>query len=412
MTLVGLDIGGANLKAATSDGRVLCRRFDLWRAPHRLASQLVELLPRSTAAIRLTMTAELCDCFESKAQGVAAVLAAVREAASRRTSDGKGPGRQAALSNRATTVEGDSSWSEGHDGESEPTPPIRVWSIDEGWVTLERARARPLAVAAANWHALASWAAHTFTADGGEATLLDIGSTTTDAIRLRAGAVASSSKTDTDRLRSGELVYVGARRTPLMALCPTVPFRGRPTGVAAEWFATTEDALQLTGLMADEARERGGEPGRTSRTGADGRPFTREACARRILRMVGADLNTHSRADAVELAWAFLRAWRDRLPAGLRDRRVIASGEGERLAESLFHLPRVERLSERISPEASQAACAFALLQLPDADRGESARTFDARVAPPPGAAGRDEARTLTRGEPPLKKENHTDDRA
>ena len=41
---LGLDIGGANLKASDGEARSVARPFALWREPHRLAAALRELL--------------------------------------------------------------------------------------------------------------------------------------------------------------------------------------------------------------------------------------------------------------------------------------------------------------------------------------------------------------------------------
>ena len=86
MPIIGLDIGGANLKAATSDGTAASRAFEIWKAPERLAEELQEVLSLLPAAdaLAVTMTAELADCFETKAQGVAQVLNAVGEVAGQR----------------------------------------------------------------------------------------------------------------------------------------------------------------------------------------------------------------------------------------------------------------------------------------------------------------------------------------
>ena len=83
MHVVGLDIGGANLKAADADGRAVTRPFAVWKAPEKLAAEVDRLLASFARpdAIALTMTAELADCFRTKRDGVDAVLAAVELAA-------------------------------------------------------------------------------------------------------------------------------------------------------------------------------------------------------------------------------------------------------------------------------------------------------------------------------------------
>src|SRR5438105_2081725 len=76
---LGLDIGGANLKAAHSSGQALLEPFELWRNPAHLPVALRALVARLPPADvwAATMTGELCDCFETKRQGMLAILDAV-----------------------------------------------------------------------------------------------------------------------------------------------------------------------------------------------------------------------------------------------------------------------------------------------------------------------------------------------
>src|SRR5580698_2724184 len=79
--VIGLDIGGANLKAATAAGDARSRPFELWKHPDRLGPALIDLLDGWTPThLAVTMTGELCDCFETKRDGVCRILAAVEKA--------------------------------------------------------------------------------------------------------------------------------------------------------------------------------------------------------------------------------------------------------------------------------------------------------------------------------------------
>src|SRR5437764_312544 len=120
-TVVGLDIGGANLKLASTAGLAVHRPFALWKQPERLAVELRSLLSQAPRIDRLavTMTGELCDCFETKRQGVNDILDAV------------------------ATV-----------GKVE----ILVWTTNGCFVDLPTARKEWLKVAAANWLATATLA--------------------------------------------------------------------------------------------------------------------------------------------------------------------------------------------------------------------------------------------------------------
>ncbi|HEX3316049.1 MAG TPA: hydantoinase/oxoprolinase family protein, partial [Gemmataceae bacterium] len=240
--MLGLDIGGANLKAATSAGASRSVPFPLWKRPDDLAAALEYLLGDfpEERELAVTMTGELCDCYASKSEGVQAILAAVAKAANRR-------------------------------GLREP----RVWTTAGRFVTLDAALAEPLPAAAANWLALATYAGRLVPV--GPALLIDIGSTTTDIIAIKDGQPTPSSRTDQGRLSSQELVYCGVRRTPLCALFGI--------GRAAEFFATTEDAYVVLGDLPEA-------PHRTD--SADGRPMTRAHALARLARIECADVGDGS----------------------------------------------------------------------------------------------------------------------
>src|SRR5207245_11379025 len=110
--------------------------------------------------------------------------------------------------------------------------------------------------------------------------LVDVGSTTTDVIPIVGGAPATTSRTDLDRLREGELVYTGAVRTPVEAIAPTVPVRGRAVAVSAEGFALTGDVHLWRGAL--------GPAGHSVPT-PGGRPGPRGFAGERLGRGVGAD---------------------------------------------------------------------------------------------------------------------------
>src|ERR1700739_3567856 len=82
-SVLGLDIGGANLKAAHTNGTARLHPFELWKTPDDLPDairDLLKIMPKSDF-LAVTMTGELCDCFESKRQGAQAILDAVKLAA-------------------------------------------------------------------------------------------------------------------------------------------------------------------------------------------------------------------------------------------------------------------------------------------------------------------------------------------
>ena len=52
MTILALDIGGANLKAADGRGFALSRPFALWRHPERLTGELADVIDASPPVSR------------------------------------------------------------------------------------------------------------------------------------------------------------------------------------------------------------------------------------------------------------------------------------------------------------------------------------------------------------------------
>ncbi len=327
---LALDIGGANLKAADGCGFAASHYFPLWQQPGELADALRRLIAESPPADRLavTMTGELADCFATKAEGVKAILAAVREAA--------------------------------------PSRDVLVYLVDGSLVSPERALDEPLLAAASNWHALAKFAGRH--APQGSGVLIDIGSTTCDIIPLIDGRPVAQGRTDPERLAAGELVYTGVMRSPVCAVIAALPWRGKPTPTAQELFATTWDAYLTLGDVPEEPE---------SRHTADGRPATVAAARDRLARSICADREMFDDADAQAAATAIVQAQLAalevaaqgvlrRLPSPVET--VIISGQGEflarRLADRLKLPARVVSLNDELGPQLSRAAPAHALAVL------------------------------------------------
>ena len=245
-TIAGWDVGGVNLKFALArDGVVRAvhsRPFEIQRTPDELVRALrdqaraASLPPGTLHAV--TMTAELSQLFRTKRDGVAFVLDALESAF--------------------------------------PNDDIAVYTVDGTFVSVGEARRDLVSAAASNWHATASVVARTWP----DAILLDIGTTTTDLIPIAGRAVAASGRTDPERLANGELLYLGAVRTPVEAIVHEVPVASSMAGVSAEGFALSGDVHFWTGdLAADDYQC----------ATPDGRPVSREFTRERLARIVCAD---------------------------------------------------------------------------------------------------------------------------
>lgn len=254
---LGWDVGGAHLKFARlgADGALEAVRIvacPLWRGLDELDAALDALAPDmpAGAASAATMTGELVDLWPDRRSGVAALVE-----------------RLAARLGRATTF----------------------YAGGAGFVGAAQADTVWERIASANWRATAEALA----AEVGDGLLVDVGSTTADLIPFAEGRVRALGNTDAGRMAAEELVYLGAARTPVMAISPRLPFGGAWLQPMAEHFATTADVFRLTGDLPEDA---------DLHPAADGGPKTREASARRLLRMVGADLDAETAPQAERLA--------------------------------------------------------------------------------------------------------------
>jgi probable H4MPT-linked C1 transfer pathway protein len=257
VTVLALDIGGANTKAAWFDGatlRTVSRPFEVWRDRDALSTVLREVAAGPADAVAITMTAELSDAFRTKREGVAFVLDAAEDA----------------LGDR----------------------PLSVLTTAGELVSVGAARARPWDVAAANWVATALAVADAHP----DALLIDIGSTTADVVAIAAGRVAATGHNDLERLLAGELVYTGVLRTNLAAIAPRVPVRGGWCPVSSEYFAISADVHLVLGHLTQEAYDC---------PTPDGRPATVPFARERIARLVCADAEQLDEGDIDAIA-AFL----------------------------------------------------------------------------------------------------------
>lgn len=326
MNILAFDVGGANLKAANGLGFALSQPFPLWQRPAELTAALKVIVDQAPAAdkIALTMTGELADCFQTKAEGVAFIVDALCQAAG--------------------------------------NTPVLVYRTDGSLVPPDTALRQPSMAAASNWHALATFAARY--CPSAAALLVDVGSTTTDIIPLVGGAVAAHGRTDPERLAAGELVYSGVTRTPICAVVDALPWQKQQVPVAAELFATTLDAYLLLREIAEKADDRT----------ADGRPATRSAARDRMARMICADREVFSDVDAQAAATAVARGQLSMLGLAARNvvRRlpsppetIVISGQGEFLARQLCQrlqtTANVVSLADALGANISQAAAAHAL---------------------------------------------------
>lgn len=266
MKILGIDVGGANLKHVVVEhgydftgagGSFGETPFPFWTDYKSFAAELANLRKStpfdSVDGVAITMTAELADCFESKRQGVHFIVDEIERVFSDsccRYYDTRGDLKDAK-------------------------------AAKFGWAE----------TAASNWHASAWYLFEREKLKDGF--LVDIGSTTADIIAVKRGMPVSAGATDLDRLKTGELLYAGIGRTPVCSVASNIDLNGASVSIARELFATMDDVMIWLGMAA---------PSDESTGTADGRPRSKRACRSRLCRMLCADDLDLSDAELDQLA--------------------------------------------------------------------------------------------------------------
>ncbi len=319
--ILGLDIGGANTKAASSDGQFAESVYlPLWKhAP--LDEVLGRFAARRPQAVAVVITGELADCFSCKSEGITRLTGAVKQAFS---------------------------------------CPAYFWGAN-GFAWTE-----PLELAAANWAASAALLAQ----EMGDCLFVDMGSTTTDLIPIRGGR-ALAAETDFLRLAGGDLVYMGLLRTRLDALLPTARIRGLRVPLAPEFFAIMADARLGLGRISEE---------RYTCETPDGAGKDRQAALRRLARSVCADLEEIGEAAALAVASQACERQKSILVAALERQlesheltKVVAAGIGEEMIAQAAAFLGLDclRLSQRYGKGISDVFPAYAVARLAETQLAE-----------------------------------------
>ena len=327
---LGIDVGGANLKFSDGNDRQFSVPFELWRNRNGLSDSLRHAIRGfgRSSLVAVTMTGELCDCFDSKQDGVRAIVDAVELAC--------------------------------------PSSDVRYYQTTGKFVDKSIAVQSWKLTAASNWHAMGNYAARFLLNQSGF--LIDIGSTTTDIVPIVHGRVVATGKCDLSRMLTGELIYSGVGRSPVSACLPAVQFRNQCFPVAQEFFSSTLDVY----LLLDHANE---EPDNCLT--ADGRPATKRFAAARMARMLCADLEELSTSEILDFALQVADAQHKLLLKGLETvlfthksipRQFLVCGQGEWLAKELVKQTgsssQTIALSTLLSRSASQVGPAHAVAVL------------------------------------------------
>ncbi len=249
-SVLGVDIGGANTKAAyitTANGvikrfKTAMEYFPVWEAVSGSAK---------LDCVSVTMTAELSDAYRTKREGVNHILTQLSQAF--------------------------------------PAAPILILTVDATLTPITEAEAAPLRVAAANW-AATGWMVSQLVSD---CIVIDVGSTSTSIIPIIGNRISAAGRTDLEKLMNGELVYTGSLRTNIAATVSTVPLRNGAARVSSELFAQSGDVHLVLGNITEEEY--------TVET-VDGRGKTRAEALARLARVVCADTEMLTEQEIVQIS--------------------------------------------------------------------------------------------------------------
>ena len=303
--MIGIDVGGANLKVADKNGARI-HYCPLWeKAP---ITEILLPYAEQDCHAAVVMSGELADCFMDKMQGISFIVDAVKNA----------------------------------------FPNARFYGTDG----IFHDNAVP-GLAAANWLASAAVLRTRYP----DAILLDIGSTTSDIIPLNRFSQLMG-LTDTKRLQKGYLLYTGMLRTSIPTLIRSVNLNGIPTPVSTEYFAASADAHLVLGHIRPEHY--------TCDT-PDHKVKTVAASLRRLARVVCADLEEIGEDGAMDIArqfWAVQRACVcdqvNRVSRETGSKKIIIAGTGASLfARELGGMDLTEELGN-----FTDALPAFAVREL------------------------------------------------
>ena len=213
-TILGLDIGGANTKAALIkfenstilDSFSFIEYFPFWEKtlndiPNMFRRIINNLIVKNRLQlidinfISITITAELSDAFQTKKEGIYTILNALEQI---------------------------------FDKEK-----MFFISNENKFIDFNQASSNPLSVAAANWVSTSLFLGKFVP----NCILIDAGSTTIDIIPIMDSTPIAKGKNDIERMLNHELVYTGGLRATIPSITHFVPYKGEMVRISFEKFA-------------------------------------------------------------------------------------------------------------------------------------------------------------------------------
>lgn len=270
MIILGLDIGGANTKAAIIefiDGQIqkcysYIEYFPFWEQSinnipllfKRIISNIInkndlELIDIDYIAIAIT--AELSDAFQTKREGINKILDALKKVFNKEK--------------------------------------MYFININNEFIKFNEAKHNYLLISAANWVSTALFLGNYLQ----KCILIDAGSTTIDIIPILDSIPVSKGKSDIQRLINHELIYTGGLRATIPSITHFVPYKGKMVRISFEKFALISDVHRILNNISEKEY---------INDTADNRSKSLDDCYARISRILCMDLETISREELIKIA--------------------------------------------------------------------------------------------------------------
>jgi len=268
--ILGLDIGGANTKAALircDNSKIInsyshIEYFPFWE---KSSNQIIDMFKRivgeiiiqnglklkNVTYIALTITAELSDAFQTKKEGINLILDSLNNV---------------------------------FDKEK-----MYFISTNNEYLDFDKAKSSYMSISAANWVSTSLFLGNFIK----RCILIDAGSTTIDIIPIVNSKPAALGKTDVERLINHELIYTGGLRATIPSITHFVPYKDKELRISFEKFALVSDVHRILNNISEEEY---------INDTADNRAKSIDNCYSRLARIICMDIDTISKNDLLRIA--------------------------------------------------------------------------------------------------------------
>ena len=250
---LGIDIGGAHLKIVGLNFKkeiiiVTKKKCPIWKGINYLDREIEELnqLGNKNTICGITMTAELCDNFKGRKDGVKKIINSTKNLNFK-----------------------------------------KLFFTNDEYNQFKK-KPNHSEVSSMNWLATAKFVSKKIN----NGLIIDFGSTTTDLILIENKKIKNKYYNDLDRIINSELIYSGFTRTPLAGIANEVKYNNRKYSLIPEFFSNTADMYRIIQNSSENL---------DLYNTADGRSKSKKNSYKRVARNFGFDLDRSNKKLVLNL---------------------------------------------------------------------------------------------------------------